>query len=72
MNEFIRIDLRDADFCIHSYVENQKEFLIPFSKINYIVSSDEKTRIDTDEVSITIKVGEDGIDDYISRHKVGY
>lgn len=72
MTDFIRIDLKDADVCLHSYVENQKEFLIPFNKINYLVSSDEKTRIDTDEVSITIKVGGDEIDDYIAKNQVSY
>lgn len=51
-----------------SFIEDQKILFIPLNKLNYVASSENVSRIDTDETSVRINVGADQIQEFIKNN----
>lgn len=51
-----------------SFIEDQKILFIPLNKLNYVASSENVSRIDTDEISVRINVGADQIQEFIKNN----
>lgn len=51
-----------------SFLENQEALFIPLNKINYIASSENVSRIDTDEISVKISVDANQIQEFIKNN----
>lgn len=55
-----------------TFLEKEEFILVPLNKINYISSSEDISRIDTDDFSIRINVGANQIQDFIKTNTLEF
>lgn len=55
-----------------TFLEKEEFILVPLNKINWISSSEDISRIDTDDFSIKINVGSNQIQDFIKTNTLEF